>query len=75
MDDDSKVTAKLLVAADGANSFVRNALNITTKIKKFDQTAIVANFLAERTMTPPLCLPIGSAPPQVTIYDLRRGSL
>jgi ubiquinone biosynthesis UbiH/UbiF/VisC/COQ6 family hydroxylase len=49
LDDGSKVTAKLLVAADGANSFVRNALYITTKIKKFDQTAIVANFMAEKS--------------------------
>jgi 2-polyprenylphenol 6-hydroxylase len=49
LDDGSKVTAKLLVAADGANSFVRNALCITTKLKKFDQTAIVANFLAEKS--------------------------
>ena len=49
LDDDSKVTAKLLVAADGANSFVRNALKIPIKVKKFDQTAIVANFLVEKS--------------------------
>lgn len=49
LDDGSKVTAKLLVAADGANSFVRNALSITAKLKKFDQTAIVANFLAKKS--------------------------
>jgi 2-polyprenylphenol 6-hydroxylase len=49
LDDGSKTTAKLLVAADGANSFVRNALHIPTKVKKFDQTAIVTNFLAEKS--------------------------
>jgi 2-polyprenylphenol 6-hydroxylase len=48
LDDGSKISAKLLVAADGANSFIRNALNIPTKVKKFDQTAIVANFLVEK---------------------------
>jgi ubiquinone biosynthesis UbiH/UbiF/VisC/COQ6 family hydroxylase len=48
LDDGSKNSAKLLVAADGANSFVRNALNITTKVKKYDQTAIVANFSVEK---------------------------
>ena len=48
LDDDTQVSAKLLVAADGAHSFVRQQLNIATKLKAFNQTAIVANFLAEK---------------------------
>ncbi len=47
LDDETQVSAKLLVAADGAQSFVRQQLNIATKNKIFNQTAIVANFLAE----------------------------
>lgn len=43
-----KVTAALLVAADGANSFVRQKLGVATKDKAFDQTALVANYLSEK---------------------------
>ena len=49
LDDDRQISAKLLVAADGAHSFVRQRMNITTKHKDFNQTAIVANFLAEKS--------------------------
>lgn len=49
LDDGTKVTAKLIVAADGANSWVRGQVNITVKQKSFHQTAIVANFSAEKS--------------------------
>lgn len=42
------ITAKLLVAADGVNSWVRAQANIGVTHKSFNQTAIVANFLAEK---------------------------
>ncbi|MGB7816403.1 MAG: FAD-dependent monooxygenase [Methylotenera sp.] len=48
LDGDTKVSAKLLVAADGVNSWVRQQAGITLKQKYFHQTAIVANFLAEK---------------------------
>ncbi len=48
LDDDTKVSAKLLVAADGINSWVRQQTDITLKQKVFQQIAIVANFLAEK---------------------------
>jgi 2-polyprenylphenol 6-hydroxylase len=41
------ISAQLLVAADGTNSFVRKQLAITTKVKPFNQLALVANYLAE----------------------------
>ncbi len=41
------VSATLLVGADGANSFVRQQLNIETKVKPFNQIALVANYLVE----------------------------
>ena len=37
-------SAKLLIAADGANSKVREQLNIETSIDNYYQTAVVANF-------------------------------
>ncbi len=42
------VSAALLVAADGANSFVRKWVGVSTKEKAFGQKAIVANYLAEK---------------------------
>jgi ubiquinone biosynthesis UbiH/UbiF/VisC/COQ6 family hydroxylase len=42
-----QITAKLMVAADGANSFVRKALNVPTKVKDFEQIALVANYKVE----------------------------
>ncbi|MGQ0442789.1 MAG: FAD-dependent monooxygenase [Methylophilaceae bacterium] len=41
------VSTSLLVAADGGQSFVRQQLGIATNTKEFNQTAVVANFLAE----------------------------
>lgn len=45
--DSRVVTAKLLIAADGSDSWVRQQANISVNFKSFDQTAIVANFEAE----------------------------
>jgi len=45
---DTKITAKLIIAADGVNSWVRQQVNIAVKEKSFNQTAIVANFSAEK---------------------------
>ena len=42
------ITAKLIVAADGVNSWLRQQAGIAIKQKSFHQTAIVANFLAEK---------------------------
>ncbi len=44
----TKVSAKLIVAADGVNSWVRGQANIAVKKKYFQQTAIVVNFFAEK---------------------------
>jgi 2-polyprenylphenol 6-hydroxylase len=44
----SQVSAKLLIAADGANSYVRKVLNVTTNIKDYNQTALVANYRVEK---------------------------
>ena len=41
-------TAKLLLAADGARSLIREKLQIETAINAYEQTAIVANFEAEK---------------------------
>lgn len=43
------ITARLLVAADGANSWIREQAQIGVHQKPFNQVAIVANFAAERT--------------------------
>ena len=42
------VSAKLVVGADSVNSWVRETADITLKQKDFHQTAIVANFSAEK---------------------------
>jgi 2-polyprenylphenol 6-hydroxylase len=44
----TKIVAKLIVAADGVNSWVRSQANIPVKQKSFNQTAIVANFSSEK---------------------------
>jgi 2-polyprenylphenol 6-hydroxylase len=46
--DAREVSAKLLVAADGAHSAVRSYLNMGVQIKPFNQLALVANFVAEQ---------------------------
>jgi 2-polyprenylphenol 6-hydroxylase len=45
---DIKITTKLIVAADGVNSWLRSQAGIAIKQKSFDQTAIVANFIATK---------------------------
>ena len=42
------ISAKLIVAADGVDSWLRGQVGIIVKIKDFKQTAVVANFLAEK---------------------------
>jgi len=44
----SKVQARLVVAADGANSFIRNHLQIPTETRDYGQTAIVCNVTPEQ---------------------------
>jgi 2-polyprenylphenol 6-hydroxylase len=44
LDDGRKINAKLIVAADGVDSWLRRQANIAVKHKDFHQTAIVANF-------------------------------
>lgn len=48
LENGKELAAALIVAADGANSFVRQSLNVPTKEKAFGQTALVANYLAEK---------------------------
>jgi 2-octaprenylphenol hydroxylase len=46
-EDQKKLTAKLIIAADGANSWVREQLQIPVKIRDYDHTAIVATVKTE----------------------------
>lgn len=46
--DGSCINAKLILAADGVDSWVRSQANIAVKRKDFNQTAIVANFVSEK---------------------------
>lgn len=43
------VECKVLLAADGANSWVRQQLNIATQQKSYQQVGVVANFDCEKT--------------------------
>jgi 2-polyprenylphenol 6-hydroxylase len=43
-----QITAKLIVAADGVDSWVRKQANIGVTKKDFHQTAIVANFVTQK---------------------------
>lgn len=47
LDNQQTVCAKLLIAADGVHSWVRQQMQIGISFKPFHQTAIVANFKAE----------------------------
>ncbi|MFA7350422.1 MAG: FAD-dependent monooxygenase [Methylotenera sp.] len=49
LDNQQSIASTLLLAADGANSWVRQQLAIGTQQKPYHQTAIVANFVTERT--------------------------
>lgn len=44
----SQISAKLIVAADGLHSWVRQQAGIVVDVKKYDQVAVVANFLIEK---------------------------
>jgi 2-polyprenylphenol 6-hydroxylase len=48
LDNQQQISAQLLVAADGVNSWVRKQLNIGVQYKDFNQTAIVANFSCQK---------------------------
>ncbi|MEI2635267.1 MAG: FAD-dependent monooxygenase [Methylotenera sp.] len=49
LEDGAEILAKLIIAADGINSWVRQQADIALKQRDFHQTAIVANFLAEKS--------------------------
>jgi len=48
LDDDRKITSKLIVAADGANSTIRRLLDLSVTEQEYQQTAITANISTER---------------------------
>ena len=48
LSDGKQITARLVVAADGAESALRAAAGITTQVRHYGQTGVVANFQAER---------------------------
>ncbi len=84
-----ELSAKLLIAADGGNSIVRNLLNIPTRSWDYGQTAVIANITPERhpdgvayerfTDTGPVALlpnaPPGSEEPKrcSLVWSVRRG--
>lgn len=47
-EDDTRLSATLLIGADGANSFVRRALNIPTREWDYQQSAIVCTVETEK---------------------------
>lgn len=48
LNNQQRIRAKLIIAADGVHSWVRQRLQIGVTFKSFDQTAIVANFNTKR---------------------------
>lgn len=48
LDDDRVVTARLVVGADGAQSWVRRTAGLTARVHEYGQTGVVANFACER---------------------------
>lgn len=48
-DDGATIQASLLIAADGANSFIRNALGIAVEEKQYHQSAIVGSLECEQS--------------------------
>ena len=48
LSDGGRIEARLVVAADGAESALRTAAGIPTQIREYAQTGVVANFRAER---------------------------
>jgi len=49
LNNHSVIESHLLLAADGANSWVRRQLGISVQEKNYHQTAIVANFFTEKS--------------------------
>jgi len=47
LDNQRKIKTKLIIAADGANSFVRNYFDLKTFIKDYENTALVANIYTD----------------------------
>ncbi|HVK56684.1 MAG TPA: UbiH/UbiF family hydroxylase [Burkholderiales bacterium] len=47
--DGQEIEAALLVGADGADSWVRNAAGLTANMKPYGQAGVVANFVTERS--------------------------
>ncbi len=45
---DEQLQARLVVAADGANSFIRNHLHIPTDTRDYGQTAVICNITPEK---------------------------
>ena len=48
LSDGRQIEARLVVAADGAESALRTAAGIATRVHRYAQTGVVANFLAGR---------------------------
>lgn len=48
LSDDRSIEANLIVGADGANSWVREAVGLSYKEKSYEQLAVVANFSIEK---------------------------
>ena len=48
LDDDTELTAALLVGADGGDSWVRNEGGFAVREKDYDQVALVANFVCQQ---------------------------
>lgn len=48
LSDGGQIEAHLVVAADGAESALRSAAGIATRVHEYGQTGVVANFRAER---------------------------
>jgi ubiquinone biosynthesis UbiH/UbiF/VisC/COQ6 family hydroxylase len=49
LDNQQVIESKLLIAADGVNSWVRMQLGIGVQAKEYHQTAVVANFMTEKS--------------------------
>lgn len=48
LDDGRRLTARLIVAADGADSWVRHSAGIEVEFKPYDQKGVVANFHCDK---------------------------
>ena len=47
LESEKQINAKLIVAADGLHSWLRQQANIAVNVKNYHQVAVVANFMAE----------------------------